>query len=279
MFDLHSDLYQIAFMQNDPNAMQQEVNWAKGGPSEFRMVANQAQSSAFNGKMREARLLFRQAIAMTQHAGLNEMVAGYKSWLAQIEALLGNRQQAREAADEAVRLARSSDARAGATIALAFGREPQRVKILTAEMKKEFPKDTFVNFVWVPTALAALEIQEGNGSRAIELLEAATPYQPSSVSLVAMYTRGLAYLETKSGREATAQFQEILNHRGVAGLSPLYSLSYLGLARAQAIAGDAAEARKSYQSFLASWRDADPDTPIFVQAKQEYAKFAAANAR
>ena len=86
------------------------------------------------------------------------------------------------------------------------------------------------------------------------------------------YTRGLAYLQEKSGREAAAEFQETIANRGAAALSVLYPLSHLGLARANALAGDLPKARKSYQDFLALWKDADADIPILIQAKQEYAK-------
>src|SRR5204863_6500962 len=105
-------------------------------------------------------------------------------------------------------------------------------------------------------------------------LEAAMSYQPGPVTLIAMYTRGLAYLQTRSGREAAIQFQGIIDHRGVAGFSPLYALSHLGLARAYAVAGEPGKAKKSYQEFLSAWKNADSDIPILIQAKQEYAKLA-----
>jgi len=50
------------------------------------------------------------------------------------------------------------------------------------------------------------------------------------------------------------------------------TLAHLQLARAQAMMGDEAAARKSYQDFLTLWTDADPDIPIYQQAKAEYAK-------
>jgi len=55
-------------------------------------------------------------------------------------------------------------------------------------------------------------------------------------------------------------------------LGQFYSLSYLGLARASALAGDPAKAGKAYQDFLTLWKDADPDVPILKQAKAEYAR-------
>jgi len=52
--------------------------------------------------------------------------------------------------------------------------------------------------------------------------------------------------------------------------SPCHALAHLGLARAAAISGDTSAARKSYQDFLALWKDADQDLPVLVQAKKEY---------
>jgi eukaryotic-like serine/threonine-protein kinase len=90
----------------------------------------------------------------------------------------------------------------------------------------------------------------------------------------------LAYLRLHKGAEAAAEFQKIVDHKGASwgatwvhpnwGL--YYSLSYLGIARGSALAGDKAKAAKAYGDFLALWRDADPDIPILKQAKAEYAK-------
>ena len=46
----------------------------------------------------------------------------------------------------------------------------------------------------------------------------------------------------------------------------------LDRARAYALQGDAAKARVAYQDFFALWKDADPDVPVLVAAKSEYAK-------
>ena len=50
------------------------------------------------------------------------------------------------------------------------------------------------------------------------------------------------------------------------------ALAHLGLARAFAMGGDTAKAKAAYQDFLTLWKDADPDIPIFIAAKAEYAK-------
>jgi len=76
----------------------------------------------------------------------------------------------------------------------------------------------------------------------------------------------------RAGKKAAAEFQKILDHRGVAALSPLHPLARLGLSRAHALRGDTAKSRAAYQDFFALWKDADPDIPILKEAKAEYAK-------
>lgn len=66
----------------------------------------------------------------------------------------------------------------------------------------------------------------------------------------------------------------ILAHRGLKLNFSLAALAHLQIARALAMAGDEANARRHYRDFFALWKNADPDIPILTQAKAEYAKFA-----
>jgi hypothetical protein len=84
--------------------------------------------------------------------------------------------------------------------------------------------------------------------------------------------RGEAYLAGHQGSEAAAEFQKIVDHRGVVQNEPIGTLARLGLARAYVLRGDTAKARAAYKDFLTLWKDADPDIPILKQAKTEYAK-------
>jgi Tfp pilus assembly protein PilF len=86
-----------------------------------------------------------------------------------------------------------------------------------------------------------------------------------------VYVRGEAYLAVHQGSEAAAEFQKILDHRGVVLNEPIGALAHLGLARAYAMQGDTAKAKPAYQDFLTLWKDADPDIPVLKQAKAEYA--------
>jgi eukaryotic-like serine/threonine-protein kinase len=53
---------------------------------------------------------------------------------------------------------------------------------------------------------------------------------------------------------------------------PIAALAHLQIARAYAMQGDTAKAKAAYQDFLTLWKDADPDIPIFIAAKAEYAR-------
>jgi tetratricopeptide (TPR) repeat protein len=91
-------------------------------------------------------------------------------------------------------------------------------------------------------------------------------------ALYPVFVRGEAYLAARQGSEAAAEFQKILDHRGIVLFEPIGALAHLGLARAYALQGDAVKARGAYQDFLALWKEADTDVPILLAAKAEYAK-------
>jgi hypothetical protein len=49
-------------------------------------------------------------------------------------------------------------------------------------------------------------------------------------------------------------------------------LAHLQSGRAFVLSGDKAKLKTAYQDFLTLWKDADPDIPLYQQAKAEYAK-------
>jgi len=101
-------------------------------------------------------------------------------------------------------------------------------------------------------------------------MDSATPGEGGT--LYPVYVRGEAYLEAGQGQQAAAEFQKLIDHRGIVQNFVLGALAHLQLGRAKALSGDKENARKSYQDFLALWKDADPDIPILKEAKAEYAK-------
>jgi len=106
--------------------------------------------------------------------------------------------------------------------------------------------------------------------KAIDLLNGAVPYARSSSGL--LYTRGIAYKEAGRYDEAAKDFQAILDWKPLQGPDITSSVAQLELARVYQKKGDTAQSRVAYQNFLALWKDADPDVPLLLQAKAEYAK-------
>jgi eukaryotic-like serine/threonine-protein kinase len=132
---------------------------------------------------------------------------------------------------------------------------------------------TDVYNVVFPSIRAAIQLDRKNPAAAVEELRPAIPYDLGTASSgLTLYYRGLAYLELKSGNEAAAQFQKILDNRGVVTTDSYWPLAHLGLARAYAQAGDTGKSLAEYREFLTLWKNADSDLRILKQAKHEYAK-------
>jgi len=281
---LHLGLYQLGFLQNDPAEMAKQVNWAKDQPGiEDALIAAEADVAAFHGQLSKAREFSRQAVASALKEGEKETASGYEADAALREALFGNPVEARQRASAALALASARDVEYGIALASALTdtSKNSRAQITKRvdDLARRFPEDTVVQFNYLPTVNAILQINSGNPAKAIEILEAARPYElgsPSnismSLSMYPVYVRGLAYLSAKEGSQAIAEFQKILTHRGIVQTEPIGSLAQLGLARAYALQGDAIKAKAAYQDFLTLWKDADADIPTLKQAKAEYAK-------
>ncbi|MFN0119551.1 MAG: hypothetical protein ACKV2V_03505 [Blastocatellia bacterium] len=179
-------------------------------------------------------------------------------------AALGNCRAAAIAAAQGLKLARSRVSQPRAALALALCGAANQAKSLADELTKLYPQDTLINELWAPVIRAALHLQRGEATQALEQLcntsrdEVVAEFWPP-------YLRGQAYLQLEQGSPAAAEFQQILDHRGYAPLSPLYPLAQLGLARAT-------QSRKAYDDFFAAWKDADADLPLLRAAHNEAAR-------
>jgi tetratricopeptide (TPR) repeat protein len=134
-----------------------------------------------------------------------------------------------------------------------------------------------LRFNYVPVLRAQIALNQNDPARAVRLLQASAPYElgPSRLlygGLYPVYVRGEAYLSAHKGAEAAIEFQKILDHPGIVGSDPIGALAHLQLGRAYVLSGDEAKAKGAYETFLALWKDADPDIPILMQARNEYAQ-------
>jgi DNA-binding winged helix-turn-helix (wHTH) protein/tetratricopeptide (TPR) repeat protein len=277
----HIALNGIAFLQNDAAGIAQQLAWSAGKPGiEDNLLALEADTVAYTGRLREARELSRRAVGFAERAGQKETAASYSAVSGLREALFGNKGEARRNASLAMEHSTGRDVQYGSALTLAYAGDDKRARALTDDLGKRFPEDTVVLFNYLPTLRAKLALSRGNASEAIENLRDATPNELGQTTtstydwtaLYPVYVRGEAYLATHRSNEAAAELQKILDHRGLVLNEPIAALSHLGLARAYAMQGDSAKAKGAYQDFLALWKDADLDIPILKQAKAEYAK-------
>jgi tetratricopeptide (TPR) repeat protein/predicted Ser/Thr protein kinase len=276
----HASLYGIAFLQNDATEMGQQVAWSAGKTGvEDILLELEASTAAYSGRLKEARDFSNRAVASAQRAREEETAAGYVAAGALVEALFGNVPEARQQAARALGISMNREAQYGAALALGFAGDTARAKAIAEDLAKGFPEATLVKFNYVPTIHAQTAIGRKDFPKAIEVLQATALYELAGLHFTAfapalypVYTRGEAYLAAHRGNEAAAEFQKILNYRGIVLNEPIGALAHLQLGRAYAMQGDTAEAKTAYQDFLTLWKDADPDIPIFIAAKAEYAK-------
>ncbi len=278
--DLRFVLYQLAFLQNDQAGMAREVAWSEGKPRvEDVLLYCEAETAAYFGRLRKSREFSRSAVSAAQSVGEKETAAGYEAEAALRESLFGNAPEAARHASTALALRNSREARYAAALALASAGDTGKALPHANELVKRFPENTLVRFNYIPTVLAQIALTRHNPSKAIEILQAAVPYELAaynqsafSPALYPAYVRGQAYQALREGGNAVVEYEKILDHRGIVLYEPIGALAHLGLARAYAMQGDTTKAKVAYLDFLTLWKDADPDIPIFIAAKSEYAK-------
>ena len=276
--------YVIAFLKDDKAGMEREAAQPREKPAVDDWMSNaEGFVAAYSGHLEEARKMSRRAADLARKADRRETEALYETDAAVREALFGNVSTARQRAGDALQLSRSRDVEYGAAFALALSGDSSRSQTLTDDLSRRFPEGTIVRFTYLPTLRALLALNRSQPSNAVELLQTTIPYEGGSpieggselflgaVNFYPAYVRGVACLAARRGREAAAEFQKILDHRGTVISDPVGALAHMQLGRAYGLAGDKDKARTAYKDFLTLWKDADPDIPVLNQAKAEYA--------
>jgi eukaryotic-like serine/threonine-protein kinase len=268
---LHSWGYNLAFIRGDASAMKQEVDQVTGKQNEYIAVDWQTNSSAFAGQWRRTQDFSGRAIDLATYNKAKEVAAQYAAEAALRAAAFGHCAQTESGVTQALSLEHNQVSLTRSCLALALCGQAGQAQSLVDELTKQYPQFTIVNGIWLPAIQAALSLDRGNAAQALTELRAASRYEAAG-EYWPQYVRGLTNLKLGKGTEAAVEFQKIVDHRGFAPMSPLYPLAHLGLARAAALQGDAAKARKLYEDFFVLWKDADNDIPILIEAKKEYEK-------
>jgi serine/threonine protein kinase/tetratricopeptide (TPR) repeat protein len=276
-WSVHMVLYWIAFARSDQNAMQQEVAEAAGKVYEPIIDRLRGQGECAQGRIAKARETLAHGATAAQGRGNKEWAASNLADEAMCDAETGFVQEARQTMNAALALSVSPDSRGDAALVFAQAGDAARAGQLIADLSKEFPYDTLLNQVKLPAARAMISLGHNQPAQAVAALDSAHTYELGAErravsSFMVISARGEGFLHLHDGVRAAAEYQKILDHRGVGPTSVLYSLAHLGLGRAYALSGDSAKAKVAYQDFFAVWKDADADVPVLKTARAEYEK-------
>jgi tetratricopeptide (TPR) repeat protein len=266
-------MYLLGFFDGNTRLMEEQVGWAMHTPgAEDELLAMDANTNAYFGHVEKARELTHQAVEFSQRHELRERAAMLIAREALWEAWFGNSEAAARQVRAALGLAPGRDVRALAALALASTGDRIQAGKLADQLGAEFPASTLIHSYWLPAIRAEIELHGRNYSRAIELLLPTASYElaDTPVSLAPVYVRGEAYLEARKGEAAAAEFQKIIDHRGLVGNAPVGALARLGMARAYSVSSETDKARSNYQGFFELWKQADADIPILRQARGEF---------
>jgi eukaryotic-like serine/threonine-protein kinase len=273
--------YNIAVLQGDQQEMDRAVGLARGKRrAEHWLAHEQALALARSGRLREAAHASNRAIELAVQEGAQEEAASYRAARATWEAIYGDAGEARKHAAAALEASNGRDVEYAAGLAVGLAGDASRSQQLADDLERRFPEDTFARFTYVPVLRALSSLGRGEPADSLERLQMAVPYELAANGLNfnhfylgglhSAYVRGEALLAARQYREAAAEFQKILDHRGLVGADPIGALAHVQLGRVFALSGNAARAREAYQAFLALWKDADPDIPLLKSARAEY---------
>ncbi len=259
--------YRIAFLENDAATMERLARETPG--DDVQWLHLQFQLAFLRGDLSKFRSLNETLVEQQRRANRMENVAYELAWRGVIESSIGNFAVARKLCRQAGET--SNDSALGLMMgaqALALAGDVTQAQALAEKLDQLRPEDTFQQKVSLPLIRSIIERQRGNFVKAVELL---APLAQEPIALVS-YHRGLAYLAAGEHTKAADEFERVIQHRGWPESELFVPRAQLGLARAYAMQGKREYSRKAYDEFLTTWKDADPDIPILIAAKAEYAK-------
>jgi serine/threonine protein kinase/Tfp pilus assembly protein PilF len=287
----HNALYALSFYDLDSAAMTEQQQWFASKP-QFENVglALASDTEGYQGHLAKARELTERGVDSAIRADSREDGAIWQANAALRQAAYGNAAEARQRAEEALKIApRSQGAQSEAALAFAMAGDMARAESLAQDLEKRFPLDTQIQSLWLPAIQAQVLLDRKNPAAALNAPQAASAIEFGQIQFVVnisclypVYVRAEAFLAAGQGSAAAAEFQKILDHSGIVWNCWTGALAHLGVARANALESrtsqgadaDAARVRAlaAYKDFLTLWKEADPDIPILIAAKSEYVK-------
>jgi eukaryotic-like serine/threonine-protein kinase len=267
----------LAFLQKDNAALERQWLWAAHNPNASEVMLGKAHMQMYHGQFQAAHRLTKDTIAQARASASNEDIAYESVNRALQEAAVGNAAEAWQAAAKVLAGPQQLPLPPGLALTFALAGDSAQAQKLADSINQKFPLNTLVQNYHLPAIRAAMRLHANDPAGAIEILRAALRYDFAYPiggfnSLYPAYISGLAYLQIGDGRTAAGEFQKLLDHPGIVEREVDGAVALLQMARAQKMGGDNAAARKYYEQFLTLWKDADPDIPVYREAKAEYAK-------
>jgi tetratricopeptide (TPR) repeat protein len=262
----------VAFATGDRDNVEKILQQEEQGKYREDFLYEHALIEIQRGRFQSAERLRLQTLGPTPKA------SNADSWVipaALEDAEVGKDAQARRYESKAAASSLDRNDKIALAQALARSGRTAEASTIADQVSAERPEDTLVQHYFVPTIRAEIKLRQHDPATAIDLLRGTAKYDLAFTGfdyLYPAYIRGLAYLELGDGQSAAAQFQKLIDNPGFTVRHVTGPLAWLQLGRAQKMMGDEVARRKSYETFLDLWKDADPDIPIYQQAKTEYAK-------
>ena len=275
--------YFVAFLTGNENELRRTVTAARKSPATEDTISHiEALALARSGQLLDARRMAAVAVQIAQKSGRRERAGLFEAATAVWEAFYGNAAAARQSATRALELGRGGrEVDYAAAFALALSGDLPQSRALAEDLAREFPEDTFVQYMYLPTLRALFSLNAHDPAAAIQALQTASRYDLALGGvgftgrfggLYPIYVRGMAYLAARQPAEAAAEFQRILDHRSIVLVDPMDAMARLQLARALALSGDTVKAKSAYSDLLTLWKNADPGIPVLEEARAEYAR-------
>ena len=275
--------YNIALLEGDREEANRIAAVTRGQPDvEHSILHQEALALARVGQLEAARRASNRAIDVARQEKDRDAAAAYQAARAVWEAAYGNAAEAKRTATAALDVSRGREVQYAAALALALAGDAVRSQQLTNDLEHRFPEDTFVKFSYVPVLRAMVELERGKPAESADRLHVALAYERAANGLNfsrsylgglhSAYVRGQALIAAKKYPEAEIEFRKILENRGLVGLDPIGSLARLQLSRTLVLVGETAKAKSAYNDLLTLWKDADPDIPVFKEARAEFSR-------
>jgi hypothetical protein len=263
-------LYNLAFLDNDANAMAEHLKASASRPDSYLVLAEAARAAAASGQIQNSRSLYAQAVASARAGRINDYAGGLLAEQAATDALLGDQARARDGIQKALSTGTSIETTWPASLAAAFSGNPEQAAQLAERYRRVAPPAPDVVKALGPVLEAGVALAKNDGRAALDALGSAAPYDRVVGPWLA-YIRGLAYVSVNDATKAASEFRDVSGHRGNQPSHPLHTFAKLQLARALRTSGQTAEARQAYADFMAAWQNGDSRHPLASAAAREAA--------